>query len=138
MEERRCPLLARMFEILTNFIFVSIVKLVNNFRSHPDILYYPNNVFYGGDLRAQGPPEVINAHTKWSHLPKKTFPIIFHAVYGEDKRESTSPSYFNIDEITQVKKYVKYLLNDKKVPISTLRLGLIKQRGSLTLFFSRG
>lgn len=95
-----------------------IVKLTKNFRSHPDILHYPNQVFYAGDLRPHGKPAIINAYSQWSRLPKKGFPIIFHAVEGEDKREASSPSYFNIDEITQVKKYVKMLLEDKKVPIS--------------------
>jgi helicase MOV-10 len=95
------------------------VKLVKNFRSHPRILDFPNGEFYRGDLIACGGND-INAYRNWEHLPKKGFPVVFHAVAGEDMREASSPSYFNVDEITQVKLYVKLLLSDKNISIGKL------------------
>lgn len=115
-----------------------IVKLVKNFRSHPDILDFPNRVFYGGDLRPHGRPAIINAYLQWSHLPKKGFPVIFHAVAGEDKREASSPSYFNIDEITQVKTYIKLLLADRQVPIGELSCLLCGERQKVLTCGYRG
>jgi helicase MOV-10 len=96
-----------------------IVKLVKNYRSHPRILDFPNREFYRGDLVACG-GNVINTYKNWEHLPKNGFPVIFHAVAGEDMREASSPSYFNVDEITQVKLYVKLLLSDTNIRIGEL------------------
>ncbi len=38
------------------------------------------------------------------------FPIIFHGVVGVDKREGRSPSFFNPEEVIEVGKYLKALL----------------------------
>lgn len=43
---------------------------------------------------------------------------MFHALTGKDDREASSPSFFNIDEITQVKAYVEALRADAGVHIS--------------------
>lgn len=42
------------------------------------------------------------------------FPIVFHAVFGKDDREASSPSFFNVDEILQIKQYVEKLRADRK------------------------
>ncbi len=93
------------------------VKLVKSFRSHPAILNYSNERFYNGELEVCGSASTINAFLGSSQLPKRTFPIIFHAISGENERESTSPSYFNIDEATEVVDYVKELLRDRSHPV---------------------
>jgi helicase MOV-10 len=95
-----------------------MIKLIQNFRSHRDILEYPNTKFYNGDLKDCGDPKVINAYLHWPRLPKQGFPIIFHAVQGRDDREASSPSFFNIDEVLQVSDYVKLLRNDRHIRIS--------------------
>jgi hypothetical protein len=51
----------------------------------------------------------------WSELRRTRFPVIFHAVAGQDAREAFSPSYFNVDEITQVKQYIKLLLENSRI-----------------------
>lgn len=56
---------------------------------------------------------MINAYLGSSYLPNKKFPVVFHAVYGKDDREASSPSFFNIDEATQVKLYVDRLKEDR-------------------------
>jgi helicase MOV-10 len=94
-----------------------LVKLVNNFRSHAQILTFPNMTFYGGDLRARASPTVVNVFEQWRHhpRPRRRFPVIFHAIAGQDEREAASPSYFNRLEAIQVKNYVQLLLQEGKV-----------------------
>lgn len=86
----------------------SIVKLVKNFRSHASILQYPNDCFYGNDLEACGNQD-INMFIGSPLLPNPSYPMIFHAVPGLDQREGNSPSFFNVDEVLQVKAYVEEL-----------------------------
>jgi helicase MOV-10 len=91
-----------------------MVKLIKNFRSHNAIIHFPNERFYLGDLVPCGDPAIINSYLKSQYLPSKKFPIVFHAVSGKDDREAASPSFFNIDEVLQVKSYVQKLKEDRK------------------------
>ena len=104
-------------------LFSSIVKLVKNFRSHPAILQFSNEEFYQSELQACGDAALIHSLDKYEELPKKKFPIIFHGLVGKDERESSSPSFFNIIEATQVKKYVMSLIGNRKNGISEFSIG---------------
>ncbi|KAF9653722.1 P-loop containing nucleoside triphosphate hydrolase protein [Thelephora ganbajun] len=86
----------------------TIVKLVKNFRSHVSILQYPNNCFYKNDLEACGNQDT-DAFIGSTLLPNPSYPVIFHAIPGLDQREANSPSFFNVDEVLQVKTYVEEL-----------------------------
>jgi len=90
-----------------------LTKLVQNFRSHKTILALPNRNFYDMELQACGNTELTSLACDWEGLPKRGFPLIFHGVKGKDQRESNSPSYFNIQEIEVVKRYVERLLADR-------------------------
>lgn len=79
------------------------MKLINNFRSHPDILEFPNDAFYDGELQACGDPASTHSYIDWKELMNERFPILFHAVSGKDEREASSPSFFNVAETTLVK-----------------------------------
>ena len=104
-----------MIDYLLNLpFFFSVVKLVNNFRSHEAILHFPNEKFYRGDLVSCGDSVIIDSFLKSPYLPSKNFPVVFHSVYGKDDREASSPSFFNIEEILQVKYYVQKLKKDRK------------------------
>jgi helicase MOV-10 len=94
------------------------VKLTKNWRSHPDILKFPNDEFYKGDLIACADPVVTHSMLRWDCLPKPDFPIIFHAIAGKDEREASSPSFFNIDEASAVKSYVSELFGDRRLRVS--------------------
>ncbi|KAF8156820.1 RNA helicase [Crassisporium funariophilum] len=104
---------------------LSVVKLVKNFRSHNAILRFPNERFYDGDLVQCGDPATINFYLKSSYLPSKKFPIVFHSVSGKDDREASSPSFFNIDEVLQVKTYVQKLKEDRKFRTVDSDIGVI-------------
>lgn len=103
----------------------TITKLVNHFRSHPDLLDFPNRHFYGGELVPCADPAVTHSLLKYDRLPAKNFPIIFHGVVGRDQREAESPSFFNVDEVTIVKGYLTSLLEDRKMRITPNDIGVI-------------
>ncbi|KAF9441768.1 RNA helicase [Macrolepiota fuliginosa MF-IS2] len=103
----------------------SITKLVRNFRSHQDILKFPNERFYENDLKACAPSRIANAYLGSPYLPNKKFPVVFHSVSGKDDREASSPSFFNIDEILQVKAYVEKLKADRVFRTNDQDIGII-------------
>ena len=86
-----------------------ITKLVQNYRSHPDILAVPNERFYDGDLRACANHDISHVLCDWEHLPTRGCPLVFHGVVGKDMREGNSPSWFNPDEAATVLDYVTKL-----------------------------
>ncbi|KAK7047845.1 hypothetical protein VNI00_006173 [Paramarasmius palmivorus] len=104
---------------------VTIVKLVRNFRSHPAILRFSNEQFYNRELQYFGDPAITHSLENATELPRKKFPLIFHGIVGKDQREESSPSFFNVDEATQVKKYCNNLFLDKKNSIKPEHIAVI-------------
>lgn len=51
-------------------------------------------------------------------IVKEGFPVIFHSISGKDVREASSPSFFNIEEASLVKKYVQDLMADQRLKLS--------------------
>lgn len=102
-----------------------LTKLVRNYRSHPAILMLPNKIFYDGDLKCCGNKMVTHSLEKWEHLPVKGFPLLFHAVEGENLRESNSPSWFNPQEAEIAIEYTKQLLYDTRPPLKADEIGII-------------
>lgn len=85
---------------------------MKNFRSHEAIIDFPSKTFYNGELEACGNSAVIDAFIgRGELLPNPKFPVVFHAIPGEDLQEDSSPSFFNIHEITQVRVYVELVLS---------------------------
>jgi len=68
---------------------------------------------------------MINSFIGSPILVSKKFPIVFHALFGKDDREASSPSFFNIDEVTQVKAYIETLRADRNFPIADKEIGVI-------------
>ncbi|KAM4645813.1 LOW QUALITY PROTEIN: helicase MOV-10 [Amazona ochrocephala] len=92
-----------------------VTKLLWNYRSHEAILRIPNELFYDSELKACESDEldVRSLYCNWEELPKKGFPIIFHGVCGEDRREAKSPSFFNTTEVEVLVEYLKKLLQSR-------------------------
>jgi len=65
------------------------------------------------------------ADLSFADLPKKKFPMIFHGIIGKDDREANSPSWFNIDEISEVVDYVKALLSNRALSVTPREIGII-------------
>lgn len=93
------------------------MKLVKHFRSHPDILHFPNSQFYSGELQPCGDRAITHSLLRYDGLVKKDFPVIFHGVVGKDQREASSPSFFNIDEVTIAIRYAMDLVKDRKLRV---------------------
>ena len=92
----------------------AITKLLSNFRSHPSLLSLPSKLFYDGELLPNGDPIITTSLEGWEMLNNSKFPMIFHGIVGEDKREARSPSFFNAEEAVTVVDYIQDLLTAKK------------------------
>ncbi|TGZ32242.1 putative helicase mov-10-B.1 [Temnothorax longispinosus] len=88
-----------------------ITKLVQNFRSHENILHVSNKQFYCGDLKICGGADIRMA-LNWSQLPNKNFPMIFQEVLGTETR-SVNRSVCNTAEVLAVLMYVSILIKAK-------------------------
>ncbi|XP_024893645.1 putative helicase MOV-10 isoform X1 [Temnothorax curvispinosus] len=88
-----------------------ITKLVQNFRSHENILHVSNKQFYCGDLKICGGADIRMA-LNWSQLPNKKFPMIFQEVLGTETR-SVNRSVCNTAEVLAVLMYVSILIKAK-------------------------
>eukprot|EP00798_Chlamydomonas_sp_ICE-L_P006128 gene6128-2734_t len=109
---------------------VYITKLVINYRSHYNILRLPNNLFYLGELECGADPHVANRLQGFAGLMNQPrvnarFPIIFHSINGSDKREATSPSWFNPQEALLIGEYVKELKGMRSNKPTSLDIGII-------------
>ncbi|KAM4795733.1 putative helicase MOV-10 [Rhinophrynus dorsalis] len=106
-----------------------VTKLLRNYRSHPDILKIPNELFYDNELQASADEMITHCYCKWEKLPCKNFPVVFHGVLGKDDREANSPSFFNAIEIQELITYLECLLKTqgKKglAKISPKEIGII-------------
>ena len=87
--------------------------MTKNYRSHNAILKYPNERFYANELEPCADKKRTDSFLGSPLLASSKFPIIFHAMAGKDDREASSPSFFNIEEISQVKAYVEALRADR-------------------------
>ncbi|KAG8994429.1 hypothetical protein FRB90_000436 [Tulasnella sp. 427] len=104
---------------------VTYVKLVKNWRSHPAIIEFPNHHFYGGELEPCADPNQTNVCLGWSNLPNPKYPVVFHAIKGQDMRESTSPSWFNMEEASAVRDYVRDLRYAAEIGFAGEQIGVI-------------
>ncbi|KAG8929264.1 hypothetical protein FRC01_004611 [Tulasnella sp. 417] len=104
---------------------VTMIKLTKNWRSHDAILRFPNETFYNSELEVCGPCTVIDSFLASPVLAKKGFPVVFHGIAGRDEREAGSPSYFNIDEISLICRYVDELRSDRVRRLTDHDIGVI-------------
>jgi len=102
-----------------------ITKLLNNYRSHKDIMQVPNECFYENELKECADEYIKKSLCDWEHLPKQNFPVIFHGVNGRDQREGNSPSFFNPQEASIVNAYVKKIMETKKNRVEPKDIGII-------------
>jgi len=107
-----------------NFDDRLVVKLLRNYRSHPDILHIPNNSFYNDELIPCA-DKASQSLCDWSGLAKRGFPVVFHGVVGRDEREERSPSFFNVDEVSVVMQYVGQLVDSHRPKILPKHIGII-------------
>ena len=86
-----------------------VIQLTKNYRSHPDLLKIPNELYYKNTLEACASKSNELCHLKL--LPQEGFPMIFHSVHSKEHvRPEDSTSLMNIQEISLVLDYVFKLL----------------------------
>ncbi|XP_069765517.1 RNA helicase Mov10l1 isoform X5 [Narcine bancroftii] len=102
-----------------------VTKLVNNYRSHSSLLHLPSKLFYHNELKMSMDQSVANTFCNWEKLPKKGFPIIFHALRGDEMREANNPSWFNPKEAVQVVRYCCLLAKLCTSPVQPCDIGII-------------
>lgn len=101
------------------------MKLIKNWRSHKAILHYPNEQFYKGELESHGDVVVTHSLLRSDELVEPGFPVVFHAIFGKDIQEGNSPSFFNADEASLVKRYVDRLRTDRRLRLKDEHIGVI-------------
>ncbi|KZT24162.1 P-loop containing nucleoside triphosphate hydrolase protein [Neolentinus lepideus HHB14362 ss-1] len=110
------------------------LELRRQYRTHPDIFAFSNEEFYNGQLQHCADTSITHKFLRSEILVKPGYPVVFHGITGREYREGTSPSYFNIDEASLVKRYCMMLeeehrdLNAENVGIITPYLA---QRGKI-------
>ena len=114
-----------------------VTMLINNYRSHPDIITVSNELFYNNELKYRADAGLRSCFCKWEHLPKADFPVVFDDVIGKDTRKPDSPSFYNPAEIIKIVEWVDRLLNDTKgIGVRAEDIGIIspyrKQASFLT------
>jgi superfamily I DNA and/or RNA helicase len=77
-----------------------VVLLTENYRCHADILKFPSDCFYGGELVARG-----------DQSTHELLPVLsFYAAQGVDQQVEGSLEYFNVAEVAEVVKRVEELV----------------------------
>jgi hypothetical protein len=81
-----------------------VVKLLNNYRSHSEILALPSKLFYDDELRACANPRDTDALCPWEGLGQqhRQCPVLFVGVEGVEMHEIDSPSWYNPVEASRV------------------------------------
>lgn len=111
-----------------------IVRLTNNYRSHPEILKFSNMEFYDGSMMSMINTDEYNFATNWKQLPNLDIPIIFHTVKFESVAEADGKSLFSISEINKIVEYVENLM---KFGFSSTRQVKQEQIGIVTPYTSQ-
>ncbi|XP_039757994.1 putative helicase MOV-10 [Pararge aegeria] len=99
-----------------------ITMLVQNFRSDPDILAIPNELFYQNCLKALAPSDPLSRVSVLDQ-PGGDSAVVFHAVHSREQRMGNAPSYFNEKELDMLKRYIKALI--EKHQVSPKDIGVI-------------
>ncbi|XP_050240644.1 probable RNA helicase SDE3 isoform X2 [Quercus robur] len=85
-----------------------VIKLVRNYRCHPEILYLPSMLFYNSELIACKDDESAFLDGV-NLLPNRDFPVLFFGIQGCDEREGNNPSWFNRIEASKVVEVIRRL-----------------------------
>ena len=126
-----------------------VVKLLNNYRSHADILRISSELFYDGELRACANPIETKSLCAWevlgsgdnrnvygggsSELEEDEYfddeesrcPVMFFGIQGIEMHETDSPSWFNPVEGSKIVDLIEGLLNSNTVDVAVADIGVI-------------
>ncbi|KAI6693271.1 hypothetical protein NL676_020981 [Syzygium grande] len=86
-----------------------VKKLIRNYRSHPEILHLPSELFYNGELIACK-DDARCLSTEVNLIPNCKFPVLFIGIQGCDEREGNNPSWFNRIEASKVIQVIERII----------------------------
>lgn len=99
---------------MTNPMFIDkvhrIVRLQNNYRSHPEIVRFSNEKFYNNTMETKVAAYDKNYAIGWNILPNRKIPLIFHDIKSTCAEDKKSKSLYNPEECNQVVNYIRYLV----------------------------
>lgn len=101
-----------------------VIKLVRNYRCHPEILYLPSQLFYQGELIPCKDDDTRTSRDWVDLIPNEDFPVFFFGIQGLDEREGSNPSWFNRIEASKTAEIIKDLtemrgLGDEEIGVIT-------------------
>ncbi|PSN43923.1 hypothetical protein C0J52_03667 [Blattella germanica] len=115
-----------------------VTKLAMNYRTVPEILHLPNELFYNSYLQPQVSQSVGPAADMLALLANELPPrskenggppaFVFHGIRGENCQEAGSPSWYNPQEILQAMYYVhklRNILEDFDIPLP--KIGTVEE-----------
>ena len=102
-----------------------VAMLDRNYRSHPELIRLPNQMFYSGEITCHADQFVTGSLLNYDDLVTRGVPLIFEGVRGDDQREGDSPSWFNSTEAEVVLNTVRKLLNYRQGGLRQEHIGVI-------------
>ena len=115
-----------------------IVVLQRNWRSHGAIIAWSNRYLYEDSMRDYGNAYITYHLVHSAALPKKGFPIVFHAINGSEQCTESSPSHFDVLEASIVRNYCVKLVRDPQRKICGFETFVVPPTLCLTRCRSRG
>jgi helicase MOV-10 len=102
------------------FVFV---RLMENYRSHVDILKFSARVFYEDRMVARCELSKANQFLNWGPIPRKAsgqpFPLVLHSVEGSEVLDMGSTSLYNFEEANAVVEIIEGLLAATEIKCNT-------------------
>merc|ERR1712096_26168 len=89
----------------------------------------PKMLYYDDELDACADERMAESCLNFPGLPeearRKKVPLVFHGVIGQDLKEETSPSFFNIEEVVIVLDYIRQICDMKENKVQPKEIGVI-------------
>jgi regulator of nonsense transcripts 1 len=106
-----------MFERLLN-VGMPFAQLQIQYRMHPGLARFPSHEFYDGSIQS-GVTEKDRQIAQFSFRDPKHPMLLLHVSSGKEDKDRKK-SYFNIEESVHVKSVVRWLLDIRNVPASSV------------------
>ena len=102
-----------------------VTALIDNYRSHPDLVALPSRLFYDNASRSCVDVATLKHRSVCLPNSETRFPIMFYGVQGECVKNGSSPSWCNPAEVQRVVMCVKDLLGCRRCNVRESEIGII-------------
>lgn len=108
--------------------------MTESYRSHPAIMALYSKLFYGGQLVHRSRPK-HEALMPFFRAKGLAVPVLLHHIEGKERKDRTSPSLYNQDELGIVIDYVAELVKDSTLGLKAEDIGIISPYAKQVSFF---